>query len=113
VHVLPHWTWHANHTGRVKAVRAYTNAHSVKLTLNGKAVGQKQTVRRLGWAEWNVSYVPGTLTAQGYDATGKVIATDIVQTTGKLTRLRLSIESGSGGSSDVLDADDVASCVRK
>jgi hypothetical protein len=69
--------------------------------------------RRLGWAERNVSYVPGTLTAQGYDATGKVIATDIVQTTGKLTRLRLSIESGSGGSSDVLDADDVASCVRK
>ena len=105
--MLPHWTWDGNHTsGLMKTVRAYTNAASVSLTLNGKAVGKKKTVRKLGWAEWNVTYVPGTLSAKGYDASGKVIATDLVQTAGKPARLRLSIERGIG-ESEVLDADGI------
>ena len=107
VHLLPHWTWDGNHTGKTKLVRAYTNAASVSLTLNGKAVGKKQTVRKLGWAEWNVSYAPGTLSAKGYDASGTVIATDIVETAGKPARLRLTVESGSVGESDVLKADGI------
>jgi beta-galactosidase len=121
LHLLPHWTWNetdsdstggtaAGGAGLHKLVRAYTNAASVSLALNGKVIGSKQSVPKLGWAEWNVSYVPGVLTAKGYDAAGKVIATDLVQTAGKPARLRLSVEStelGGMAPSPVLEADGI------
>ncbi len=90
VHVLPHWNW-TGKEGRPINVWAYSNAAQVELALNGTSLGRKEMPKN-GHLEWNVPYAPGTLTATGYDATGKVIATDKVETTGAPAALKLSTD---------------------
>lgn len=105
LHLLPHWSFPSTDRGKQKLVRAYTNAHSVLLELDGQVVGN-QTVRKLGWAEWNVTFKEGVLGAKGYDDAGRVIATDVVTTAGPAAKLRLSVEeAGSGSAPSTLLAD--------
>ena len=44
---------------------------------------------RLGHLEWKVPYAPGKLEAKGYKD-GKLIASDVVETTGAATQIRLT-----------------------
>jgi beta-galactosidase len=83
VHLLPEWNGHQ--AGDKVPVWAYTNAHTVDLYLNGKSLGSK-TYDPMGkklHLEWEVPYDQGELKAVASDAQGKVIATDVVRTTGK------------------------------
>ena len=90
VHVLPHWNW-AGKEGQPIDVWAYSNAARVELFLNGASLGAKDMPAN-GHLSWSVPYAPGTLEARGFDASGKVMATDKVETTGAPAGLRLTTD---------------------
>ncbi len=85
-HILPYWNWPGDE-GKIKDVWVHSNADRVELFLNGKSLGAKD-MPRLGHLQWSVPYTPGKLEAKGY-RDGKVIVTDVVETTGKATQIRL------------------------
>ena len=111
VHLLPHWNWEdptlkanvADAEGKIP-VRAYSNAASVELFLNGQSLGvktfnKKQTsdgrtyqeganAKEL-YLEWKVAYQPGTLEAVARDEAGKEIARDKITTAGRPAGVRL------------------------
>jgi len=90
VHLLPHWNWPGREGQDVKVV-AFSNASEVELFLNGVSQGRKP-MPRFEHIEWTVKYAPGTLSARGYDKSGKVIAEDKVTTTGAPAAVRLKTE---------------------
>ena len=85
-------------------VRAYSNAASIELFLNGQSLGvktfnKKQTsdgrtyqeganAKEL-YLEWKVAYQPGTLEAVARDETNKKIARDKITTAGQPAGVRL------------------------
>ncbi|ORO43262.1 LPXTG-anchored adhesin/beta-galactosidase BgaA [Streptococcus oralis] len=111
VHLLPHWNWEnrdlaskvEDAQGKIP-VRAYSNAASVELFLNGQSLGvktfnKKQTsdgrtyqeganAKEL-YLEWKVAYQPGTLEAVARDEAGKEIARDKIITAGQPAGVRL------------------------
>jgi beta-galactosidase len=88
VHVFPHWNW-AGKEDQAIPVWVYSNAASVDLVVNGVSQGQK-TMPNNGHVEWSVLYVPGKVVAFGYDAAGKLIGSDTVETTGQPAAIRLN-----------------------
>ena len=87
VHLLPHWNWPGKE-GQNIDVWVHSNADRVELFLNGTSLGAKD-MPRLGHLEWKVPYAPGKLEAKGYKD-GKLIASDVVETTGAATQIRLT-----------------------
>ena len=87
VHLLPHWNWPGKE-GQDINVWCFSNCKEVELFLNGKSLGRK-TMEPNSHLEWTVTYEPGTLSAQGYDSDGKLIATTKVETTGAPAAVRL------------------------
>jgi len=87
LHLFPHWNWRGK-KGQDIDVWCYSNCKQVELFLNGQSLG-KQTMPRYSHLEWNVKYEPGTLSAKGYDAEGKVIAETRVETTGEPGAIKL------------------------
>jgi len=88
LHLLPHWNW-AGKEGQEIRVDAFSNCKSVELFLNGAALG-KQDMKPFSHLTWPVKYAPGTLSAKGFDADGKVIAESKVETTGDATQIQLT-----------------------
>ncbi|OGX91594.1 beta-galactosidase GalB [Hymenobacter coccineus] len=94
LHLLPHWTW-PGREGQVTPVYCYTNYPSAELFVNGQSQGrqtkgpsdQPQTRYRLMWKD--VKYAPGALKVVAYDAQGKAVAEETVQTAGKPDHIRL------------------------
>ena len=86
-HILPHWNWPGKE-GQEIPVWVHGNAAKYELFLNGASLGTKAMPRN-GHLEWQVKYAPGTLETKGYDATGKMIVSDKVETTGPPAKLRL------------------------
>ncbi len=68
---------------------ALSNCKQVELFLNGESLG-KQTMKPNSKLSWQVKYAPGTLSAKGYDAEGKVIAETKVETTGEPASVQLT-----------------------
>ena len=99
LHLLPHWNWSASadssgatspgKEGQEIRVDAFSNCKSVELFLNGASLG-KQTMKLNSALSWQVKYAPGTLSAKGFDAAGKVIAQTKVETTGDATQIQLT-----------------------
>ena len=87
VWLAPHWTWPGKEGQNIKVFVA-SNAESVTLLLNGKAIGT-QKVDRLQGNEWQVPYAPGRLEAQAMRG-GKVVARMVHETVGKPVALRLT-----------------------
>ena len=78
IHILPHWDW----TDGNKKVWLYSNCDKVELFLNGTSLGAK-TKDQIGAKyefEYTVTYEKGTLVANGYDSSNRVVAQDIVYT---------------------------------
>ena len=90
-HILPHWNWPGD-DGKAKDVWVHSNADRVELFLNGTSLGAKD-MPRYGHLQWSVPYTPGKLEAKGYDKSGKQIASDVVETTGAATQIRLTPNS--------------------
>ena len=111
VHLLPHWNWEnkeladkvADSEGKIP-VRAYSNAASVELFLNGQSLGVKKFNKKQTsdgrtyqeganakelYLEWKVAYQPGTLEAVARDEAGKEIARDKITTAGQPAGVRL------------------------
>jgi len=90
--------------GPSSSVWVYTNAASAELFVNGASQGKK-TVPALGHVEWNPSYAAGSIKVEGYDSSGKVIATETVQSTGSPASIALEVEVGGNGiEADAQDA---------
>jgi beta-galactosidase len=87
LHLLPHWNW-PGQEGRDIDVWCFSNCKEVELFLNGKSFGRK-TMKRNSHLEWMVKYEPGTLSAQGYDKDGKLVAVTKVDTTGNPAAVQL------------------------
>jgi beta-galactosidase len=87
VHILPHWNWPGKE-GQPIPVWVFSNAATVDLLVNGVSQG-RQTMPVNAHVEWSVTYAPGTVVANGYDANGNLIGTDTVQTTGAPASIRL------------------------
>jgi beta-galactosidase len=88
LHIFPHWNW-SGKAGQEIRVGAYSNCKQVELFLNGASLG-KQTMKPNSKLFWQVKYEPGTLSAKGYDANGKVIAETKEETTGDATGIQLT-----------------------
>lgn len=88
IHMLPHWT---HESGNID-VWLYSNCASVELFLNGVSLGKKALSQRgtKNQYAYTVAYAVGTLVANGYDASGNLIAQDIQYTAGAPAKLALS-----------------------
>ena len=73
-------------------VRAYTNAASCELFLNGKSLGIV-AASPFAPAEWVVPYDPGKLSVIAYNVDGQPVANDEKETTGTPVALRLRPEN--------------------
>jgi beta-galactosidase len=102
LHLLPHWNW-PGREGQEILVQAFSNCKQVELFLNGASLG-KQTMKPNSKLSWQVKYSPGTLSAKGYDADGKVMTETKVETTGDAARVQLTPDRKSINA----DAEDVA-----
>lgn len=107
-HLLPHWTW-PGREGLVTPVYCYTDAPTAELFVNGKSQGKiskskdsKLDRYRLRWND--VTYEPGEIAVITYDADGKEIGRDTIQTASTPASLSLTADK------TVLDAnnDDLA-----
>ena len=88
LHLLPHWNW-PGRDGHEFRVDALSNCKQVELFLNGASLG-KQAMKPNSKLTWKVKYEPGTLSAKGFDASGKVIAETKIETTGAATQIQLT-----------------------
>ena len=93
LHLLPHWNW-SGKEGKEIRVDAFSNCKSVELFLNGTSLG-KQDMKPYSKITWPVKYAPGTLSAKGFDAAGKVIAETKVETTGAAVAIQLTPDRSS------------------
>ena len=87
VHIVPHWNF-LGLEGQDVLVTVYTNCDELEVILNGEIVDRK-TIEKYGHGEWNIPYVPGTLTVKGY-RDGAEVATHSRTTTGRPEKLKLT-----------------------
>lgn len=84
------WTWPGTE-GKTRTVRVYANTPRVRLLLNGRDLGEKETTRATRYtATYSVAYEPGTLTAVGLGADGQETARWTLATAGPPASLRLT-----------------------
>ncbi len=126
LHVLPHWSFDKKETGKFKSVIVYTNCERVRLSLNGKVIGEKGSAScpRFGATKsWNDEYfryhpttgdlhlsfdVPfeeGTLLAEGFVGNKKV-KTVCLETCGKPVALKADVRKTGRFYSVVVSAVD-------
>ncbi len=87
-------------------VAVYTNAAAVELLLNGQSLGQC-TMRFADYCEWNVSFVPGNLTAIALSETGALLGSDTRLTPEAPASVVLSVDAPAlaTGTGEALFAD--------
>ena len=107
LHLAPsHWNW-SGKEGKEIRVDALSNCKEVELFLNGQSHG-KQTMKPYSKLTWKVKYAPGTLSAKGFDAAGKMIAETKVETTGEPVAVKLAQDLTGLSKSLKADGEDVA-----
>lgn len=87
-------------------VVVFAIAASAELILNGASLGTQNISAYSGARFANVPRTPGTLVAKSYDASGALLATTTLTTTGAAAALRVTAEAGS--ESIAADGADVA-----
>lgn len=88
---LPSWTW-PGQEGKGLTVEVYSGAETVQVFQNGKLIGEKPTGKEQEFkAAFEVPYAPGTLKVVGLRG-GKIVAENILQTTGDAVRLKLTAD---------------------
>lgn len=89
IHIMPHWNWPGKEGQEIQVV-VLSNCERVELFLNGTSLGSKDMPRN-GHLLWTLNYLPGTVTAKGYNA-GLLAISDTVETTGAPAALRLKTD---------------------
>jgi len=88
---LSSWTW-PGEEGKNLDVEVYSGAEKVRLFLNDKLIGEKETGREQEFkAVFSVPYSPGVLKAVGVRG-GKVVAESVLTTAGEAAKLRLAAD---------------------
>jgi beta-galactosidase len=91
----PSWTW-PGWEGKPVRVRVYASVPSVRLTLNGRDLGQKPTDRGTRYlASWDLPYEPGELIATARDNDGKEIDRWVLRSAEKPASVRLTADRTS------------------
>jgi len=86
------WTWPGTE-GKNRTVHVYANTPRIRLLLNGRDLGEKETTRAThDTATYTVPYESGSLAAVGLNAQGGEVSRWTLQTTGPATALRLTPE---------------------
>jgi beta-galactosidase len=85
-----------------ETIEVYSNCASVEVSLNGRSLGEKPLAANASPRQWNVSFVPGEVTATCRDPGVKL--QDTLHTAGAPVRLELETEDDRVGST----FDDVA-----
>ena len=97
--------WNYREGERIRVV-CYTNTAQAQLKLNGEVIGDMRPYNdEHGMIHWDVPYAPGTLTAEGFDADGNLLATYEIKTSGRPYSLRATLiepEVAVGGTAQVL-----------
>jgi beta-galactosidase len=106
LHLLPHWNW-PGREGQEIHVDALSNCREVELFLNGASLG-RQTTKPNSKLLWKVKYAPGTLSAKGFDAAGKVVAETKVETTGQPVAVKLTRDLTGLSAAVKADGEDLA-----
>lgn len=107
-------TWIAVPHKTTRTIHVYTDAPSVRLTVNGKQIGQSVVVPFFGFATFaDVPYETGYASAEALDAAGnKLGKAYTIRTPGSAKSVRLSLDAPSPmtgtGSALVADGEDVA-----
>ncbi len=79
--------------GQEIRVVCYTNAPQARLMLNGKEVGaMKPYDDKSGILYWDIPYEAGELIAEGCDASGEVLSSYILRTTGRPYAIRVKAD---------------------
>ena len=95
IHILGHWTYPAD---TKKTMYVISNTKSVELILNGKSLGKNAAPANLfTFAFPNVAFQPGSLVAVGFDAAGKEVARQELQTAGPAKSIKLTPITAPGG----------------
>lgn len=96
LHVLPHWTWPDRLNQKVP-VFVYTNYPKAELFVNGKSMGTRVKDKssmlkryRLMWDD--VIYEPGEIKVVAYDNSDKVVAEQVIKTTGETCIIKLTAD---------------------
>ena len=84
VHIVENWE--SNDHANSRIIHVYTNAPMVELFINDKSQGVQQLVWQ-GWAEWNVTYTPGNLTATALSSQHSIVATHTIITSSAPSRI--------------------------
>ena len=84
LHILPHWEWQEGDEVRVMTA---SNCDEVELFLNGTSLGRKPS-DACAPAEWQVTFVPGELSAVGY-RNGEAVITAKNVTPGKPAHIKV------------------------
>lgn len=88
--VRPSWTW-PGQEGKPLLVHVYSSCPRVRLVVNHRDVGVKDTNRETRFtATWEVPYVPGELAAMGLDDQGNEVARWVLRTAGQPAAIRLT-----------------------
>jgi len=84
------WTW-PGWEGKMVRAHIYSNAPRVRLTVNGRNLGEKTTDRATRYlATWDLPYEPGELIATAFDNDGKELDHWVLRTAGKPASIRLT-----------------------
>ncbi len=92
IHLFPYWDFNP---GQMVDVRACTNAPYAELFVNGVSMGRQHIDHAHGTkltADWQVEYVPGTITAAAYDENGVEVASESRISFGDSRRIVLSAD---------------------
>ena len=88
---LPSWTW-PGQEGKELQVAVYSGTEKVRLFLNDKLIGEKQSGRDQEFkATFTVPYTPGTLRAVGMRG-DQAVAESVLATAGNATTLRITAD---------------------
>jgi hypothetical protein len=107
-------TWVPHPNSKYRTIHVYTNAPSVRLSVNGKQVGESIAVPFFGFATFSdVQYESGSATAEALDVNGQSLGSSYtIRTPGATKAVRLSLDAPSPitgtGSALVADGEDVA-----
>ena len=89
----PEWTF-SGWEGRPVTAEVYSRADRVRLTLNGKAVGERTNGPENGWTTtFELDYAPGELVAEGLSPSGEVLDRSVLRTAGEPTGVRYTRET--------------------
>ena len=107
LHLVPsHWNWPGKEGQEIR-VDALTNCQQVELFLNGQSIGKK-SVKPCEKISFTAKYASGVLSAKGFDANGKLLAEDKVETTGEPVAVKLTRESSGLSKTVNADGEDLA-----